>query len=121
MTRRWVILVSLLVLVSGLLLHLSIDSGASVVPALAQAEPTSTRPPVPPLATATPEPAATSEPPPSQTNKESTTEPPTTTPTVIPIMPEAGGKTSLLSISLLSLTLLIAGAVTMIGCAHKAE
>jgi hypothetical protein len=121
MTRRCLILVSVLVLLSGWLLHISTTSGPSVTPALAQAEPTSTRPPVPPLATATPEPTA----PPVSTPEESEappSEPPTPTPTLALLLPEVGGgKVSTPFTLWLGLALLIAGAATMMGRAHKRE
>jgi hypothetical protein len=93
-----------------------------------QAEPTSTRPPVPPLATATPEPlppTATRVPPPPKEDSDagSAPSPPTATPTSTPValLPASGHATGIPPILWVGLGLLMAGAVAMIGLARKIE
>jgi hypothetical protein len=82
-----------------------------------QAQPTATRPPVPPLATVTPVPA----PPQEDSDARSEPAPPTPTSTPATLLPEAGGTTRTLRILWLSLGLLIIGAVTIVGLGHKTE
>lgn len=128
MTRRCLILAGVLALLGGVLLQISIASVPSVTPALAQAEPTSTRPPVPPLATATPEPlppTATPVPPPPTDDSDtgSAPSPPTTTPTSTPValLPASGDATGIPPTMWVGLGLLMAGSAAMIGLARKIE
>ncbi len=84
MTRRYVLWASLCVLVGAWMLGGGAGPAMSE-PVLAQAQPTATRPPVPPLATATSVPAPPAPPEPSEASV------PTPTPMSVPLMPEAGG------------------------------
>jgi NaMN:DMB phosphoribosyltransferase len=113
MTRLSLILVSSLVFLSGLALFTVLGSDSMVCSALAQAEPTATRPPVPPLATVTPKPA-------SNDNSEPMPASPTSipTPTLVPLMAETGGAPNGLLIMLLGIGPLIIGIAMLSFCMH---
>jgi len=118
-------LMGVLMMLSGLLLQIDASRDSSVTPALAQAEPTATRPPVPPLATATPAPpppTATPVPPPPSDDEMPAPESPSPTPTVVPIMPEAGGGFRIPSVLFLGLGLLLmVGAIAALPQRRKPE
>lgn len=125
MTRRVLVLIGVLMMLGGVLLRMNMDVGPTVTPVLAQAEPTATRPPVPPLPTATPEPlppTATPVQPPPSDDETPAPEPPSPTPTVIAMLPEAGGRFRVPSVLFLSLgLLLVVGAIAAIPQVRKTE
>lgn len=106
-TRRYVLLASLCLLIGAWMLWAGVETATSE-PVLAQAQPTATRPPVPPLATATSVPPPVNPP-------ESAPEMSTPTPTVVPLMPEAGGSDVPLVAFVLLVGMLMVAAVWAVG------